>query len=96
MENNNSKQAVKTQLTKGFLIMLITRWLPWVKEPEEVRGSKRQGGREGEERREARLEESGFAVERSRLRISSRAKGANQQEDLPLMGNGSCQISFSC
>ena len=43
----------------------------------EVRGSKR---REGEERRgEAELAESGFAVERSRLRISGRPKGENPQ-----------------
>ena len=58
------------------LMMMMTRWLPWVKESEEVQGSKRQGGaaREGDERRD--LAESGFAVEeRSRLRISGRPKG---------------------
>ena len=45
----------------------------------EVRGSKR---REGDERRgEAELAESGFAVERSRLRISGRPKGENPQTD---------------
>ena len=43
----------------------------------EVRGSKR---REGDERGgEAELAESGFAVERSRLRISGRPKGENPQ-----------------
>ena len=50
-----------------------------MKESEDVRGSKRQGGGagEGDERREA---ESGSAVEGSGLRISRRPKGANRQD----------------
>ena len=58
-----------------------------MKECEDVRGSKRQGGgaRGGDERREAELAESGFAVERSRLRISSRPKGNNRQEQIFLV-----------
>ena len=62
-----------------------------MKECEDVRGSKRQGGgaRGGDERREA---ESGFAVERSRLRISSRPKGTNGQQQTE---NGS-QIYVPC
>ena len=83
---DSGEQAAKSQPTKGKLIMMMTRWLPWVKESEEGRGSKRQGGRgeggggEREERREAELEECGFALERSRLRTSSRPKGANKKD----------------
>ena len=76
---DNGEQAAKSQPTKGKLIMMMTRWLPWVTESEEVRGNKRQGGRGGDERRAAELEESGFALERSRLRISSRPKSANEK-----------------
>ena len=81
-------------LFSKMLIMMIPRWLPWVKECEDVRGSKRQGGgaRGGDERREAELAESGFAVERSRLRISSRPKGNNRQEQIFLVTENGSQI----
>ena len=66
-----------------------------MKECEDVRGSKRQGGGAGggDERREA---ESGFAVERSRLRISSRPKGNNRQEQIFLLVVVKMGAKFMC
>ena len=45
----------------------------------EVRGSKRQGGGDERHEAEAELAESGSALERRRLRSSSRPKGVNWQ-----------------